>query len=173
MQKFLDRRNTFLQTITKKLPQYDLLAGYGSGCFYQEGGRKDRMIDFIISVNDLDQFHDQNHKMNPYHYSSFEFMSKTDSWIISSVSKHFCPLFYFTQNEEEGVKYKYGVIQTNVLETEMKKWVNFGIAGRFQKPVYLMGPKTKHFESIIDANRADAVFLLGDYRLCTELRSSL
>lgn len=57
------------------LDTVEYACAYGSGAVPQEGdGTFGEMIDFIVATRDSNQFHKQNLKMNPKHYSSLRFL---------------------------------------------------------------------------------------------------
>lgn len=158
MKQFLERRSHFFAEILKNLPVHELLVGYGSGVFHQQGSSLNRMLDFLVIADDTNKFHTENIKMNRTHYTSSIF--PTDNYHLSKIkylNKNYFPLFYFTQNKLEDIPYKYGVIQSSELEIELEKWRNFAIAGRFQKPLFFVGQKTAFLENLIDKNRKNAV----------------
>ena len=129
MKEFENRKTFFFENFSKIVPEHEFIVGYGSGVFYQKDSKLDRMIDIILVVENIEQFHKENIKMNRSHYH-FSF-SPTDFYHrkkIEVLQNNLFPLFYFTQNKFQNVAYKYGVIQKDVLYDELSNWTNFTIA---------------------------------------------
>lgn len=69
-----DRKLKYLVDILP-LDTVEYACAYGSGAVPQENdGTFGKMIDFIVATRDSNEFHKQNLKMNPTHYSSLRFL---------------------------------------------------------------------------------------------------
>lgn len=158
MNEFFKRRDHFFDSIKAKIPSHQFMIGYGSGCFFQKSSDLNRMIDFILVVDDIEEFHNQNMDLNPTHYtylpSIFRSFKKKEIFFLN---RRVFPLFYFTENNLDGIRYKYGVIQNNELCRELKNWTTFSIAGRFQKPILVKGKVDQETLNSIETNRINAV----------------
>lgn len=154
MEDFYSRRDNFFSSIMHKFPEPRVVIGYGSGVFPQPGNSTHRMIDMIFIVDNLRQFHEANAKMNPEHYKK-NFQNKRE--LIISLNQRLFPLYYFTQNEFEGVGYKYGVASMAALERDIKQWDVISLAGRLQKPVLLVKNNMENLDSLMQQNYESAV----------------
>ena len=87
------------------LPDFNFAVTYGSGVFRQIGystnDQKDAMLDIIIGVEDVEEWHRVNIQLNPHHYSfarhlgpslvsaievrMIRFLSILDNWLWSCV----------------------------------------------------------------------------------------
>ena len=101
----------FFQRALQRFPkQCDLAFAYGSGVFQQDGNvSKSNMTDFIIVVNNSEEWHAENLELNPKDYSGV--MSMLGPKIISEVQDKFGAKCYFNTliPFEDGL-IKYGVI---------------------------------------------------------------
>ncbi len=154
MEDFYSRRDDFFSKITEKFPEPRTIIGYGSGVFPQPGNSAHRLIDMIFVVDNIRQFHEANAKMNPDHYKKY-FQNKRE--LIISLNYRLFPLYYFTQNEFEGVGYKYGVASVTAFERDLRQWDVISLAGRLQKPVLLVKNNLENLESLMQHNYESAV----------------
>jgi len=154
MEDFYQRRDNFFSQILHKFPEPQVIIGYGSGVFPQSGHSSHRMIDMILIVDNIRQFHETNFKMNPDHYKK-NFQNKSE--LIISLNQRLFPLYFFTQNEFEGVEYKYGVASLTALERDIKQWDILSLAGRLQKPVLLVKNNVENLMSLMQHNYESAV----------------
>jgi len=118
----------------KELPLVDHAVLYGSSYLKKPliGVDSSAQVDLILAVKDPLDWHKQNLKTNPKHYSSV-CQSEGPEFIVDSVSKaagiHYNPFVYF-----EGKRFKYGVISVQDLCEDLRNWKTLYMAGRFQKP---------------------------------------
>ncbi|RPA80450.1 Mmp37-domain-containing protein [Ascobolus immersus RN42] len=111
---------------------------YGSGVFSQGSGttNKKPMIDLIFGVTYTQHFHSLNLHQHPDHYS---FMGKLGSAAITYVQDKIGAGVYFNPYVEvNGVMIKYGIVNINTLQTDLKSWDTLYLAGRLHKPVKIL-----------------------------------
>lgn len=157
MDDFHSKRDAFLRTVVEHLPPHSALVGYGSGVFPQKDQTRERMVDLLVVVDSLEDFHARNIELNPAHYGFLVRGSSVRRRIIEWLQNSYFPVFYFTHEQLAGRRYKYGVISKAALLDELATWEHFGIAGRLQKPVLLLGSDAADIDSLNQFNRQDAV----------------
>lgn len=95
---------------------------------------RDKMIDFIVVVDDSLEWHQENLAKNSSHYS---FLKYFGARTISKVQEEFGANCYFNTlipyNNETLIKY--GVIKKAHLINDLLDWDHLYISGRLQKPV--------------------------------------
>ena len=132
-------RLDFFQRALQRFPKScDLAFAYGSGVFKQEGNvSKSNMTDFILVVNNSEEWHTENLKVNPKDYSGI--MSVLGPKVISEIQDKFGAKCYFNTliPFEDGL-IKYGVVSKNNLIADLLDWESLYIAGRLQKPVRMI-----------------------------------
>ena len=128
--------------VENTFPQEELVYafGYGSGVFSQQldlaNPSQDNLVDLILVVRDSYNFHRDNLRSNPQHYTSHLFASDPAAritwWQRHKVETRFFrnPRVYF--NVTDGLKY--GVVQEVDLITDLKDWQYLYLAGRMHKP---------------------------------------
>ena len=72
--------------------------------------------------------------------------------------KNYNKITYFSQIYENGLRFKYGVIEVEDFIDSLTTWNNFFVAGRFQKPVYELKSNTS-IKNSIDINRRKAYYI--------------
>ena len=109
--------------------------GYGSGVFKQFGyGNNDHpQIDIIFLVENLKRWHIANLSMNKSDYtvSGRTYVLLSDPEQFKGKNK----ITYYSQIYENGLQFKYGVMEERDFLEFLESWENIFIAGRFQKPV--------------------------------------
>ena len=109
MENFENRKTEFKKQIKKIIPQDQtiLKLGYGSGFIWQEGNQSLKqapMMDLLIIVKNLKNFHFINKKKNPNHYKNrflkrfFPKFSKKSAFFAKSRFSTF--LFYAFTNRK-------------------------------------------------------------------------
>ena len=131
---------------------------YGSGVFRQSGNAdmKKNMIDLIFVVDDSLQWHQENIKQNPRHYS---FLKYGGANAIDWEQNNFKSYVYFnTLVKCEDRTIKYGVISDFALKLDLKDWECLYTSGRLQKPVMMLHSDTDNsFELALRMNLENAV----------------
>lgn len=145
-----------IKIFTNCRPDVIAAYGYGSGVFRQRGyEKKDKpQIDLILAVKDIKKFHEENMYLNPNDYSitGKVFFNKKSKEIIKGKNK----ITYQSNIEENGLTFKYGVIEAKDLEHQLLTWDRFFLAGRFQKPVLEIVPN-ESLTRAIEENRKHAL----------------
>lgn len=148
-----------LQQIIKKYFPYEEIVNayaYGSRVIPQKNLKEGKMKDLIFVVNDVEDFHNANRKINRDHYSFIEkFLNK------SKYINELGPKIYYHQNIMiENNLYKYGVISKKNFENSLSNWNNLFICGRFQKPVETIFANV-NYDKLIENNRKSAFALVA------------
>jgi len=125
----LEQCSRFLKT----LPAVDFAMIYGSGAFPQEGAQASqrKQIDFILSISDSKQWHEQNLSQNPEHYSFMKYFGPS---AISRVQDVGPGLYYHPYIDFEDRVWKYGVISTKTLLSDLKNWDTLYSSARLMNP---------------------------------------
>jgi len=131
------------------------------------------VYDLILAVKDPLKFHEENIKMNPWHYSVF---AKRLPLAITNFVNNSGPQVYYNalipiksmrgdEFKDEDRRMKYGVVSEEALIRDLTEWDSFFMAGRLQKPVYsiLDNPSV---ENALEKNRRQAlclgIFMVGE-----------
>ncbi|GFR42538.1 hypothetical protein Agub_g3444, partial [Astrephomene gubernaculifera] len=100
---------------------------------------KGPVLDFIFAVKDAHQWHEQNLKRNPEHYS---WVGRLGPEVVCGISEavgvgvHFNTLVQL----DAQTTIKYGVIEADTLHQDLSYWTSMYIAGRLHKPVTPLTP---------------------------------
>ena len=131
---------------------------YGSGVFQQDNSldMRNNMTDFIIGVNNSLQWHEDNLRRHPGHYSSLARLGGAGR--VAKCQEDYGARFYFNTLvpwRDKGL-IKYGVINRRHLEDDLLNWTTLYLAGRLHKPVKILecDPKLK---SILNRNLMSAL----------------
>jgi translocator assembly and maintenance protein 41 len=111
--------------------------GYGSGVLKQQQDIKkstnQNQIDLILAVNNSFKFHQENLKLNPYHYS---FLRHFGASTITRMQETRGAKIYFNPyvkfSNDPNTVYKYGVISRRHLIRDLLDWETLYVAGRLQ-----------------------------------------
>lgn len=114
-----------------------LIFAYGSGAVAQVGhNQSENMVDFIIVVDDAEEWHSLNLKMNKNHYSFLRFLGAKR---LTNIQNNYAARIYYNTLVRVGDRLiKYGVIQTKHLIADLIDWESLYVAGRLHKPVRLI-----------------------------------
>lgn len=125
------------------LPEYEFAITYGSGVFPQKGySAKDvrnAMLDVILGVENLEEWHLVNLAKNPQHYSWIRHLNAKSVAKLDEVG--FGHVLYNRSEmgpEREKRPVKYGVISLSSLKRDLLTWDSLYVAGRLQKPVCIL-----------------------------------
>ena len=144
-----------------------------------------KMIDLVLVVDDPIQWHKENLKRNPGHYSILGSLGPEN---ITRIQRNFRACIYFNvvmnigtsghlEAQDPDLVYpksmKYGVIQTQDFIEDLLEWDNLYVAGRLHKPIQILieprmeagvftgieanGQDIKTAGHVLDFNRKSAV----------------
>lgn len=121
---------------------------YGSGVFQQTGHDMSKnMLDFIMVVDNPDDWHGENIERNSKHYS---FLKHLGPKAVSKIQNSYGAGIYFnTLVPFEQRLIKYGVIGTDVLISDLINWDTLYVSGRLHKPVKVI--KEPHSSTLLQA----------------------
>jgi len=111
---------------------------YGSGMFKQAGHKstKDNMLDFIFVVDDATEWHRNNIRAHPHHYSALKYLSASR---VAHIQNSYGAAIYFnTLVCFEGRLMKYGVMDMEHFLRDMRNWETLYVSGRLHKPVVVI-----------------------------------
>ena len=131
---------------------------YGSGVF-QQSGHKDmskNMIDFVFAVDDPEQWHKENIKSNPSHYS---FLRRFGASTVAKIQENHGARIYFNTLVPCADRIiKYGVIDTTALVNDLFDWETLYVSGRLHKPVYVIQQEEgRNLETALQSNLQSAM----------------
>ncbi|KAF2075141.1 hypothetical protein CYY_003576 [Polysphondylium violaceum] len=142
----LDKVNQLI----KLFPKVKYGFAYGSGVIPQRGYQQQQqqqqndtivntnnkpspMIDMIFAVEEPIEWHNENIKRNPSHYS---FLSYAGPSVVAKVQQIGGAKVYFnTLLNHNGIKYKYGIIDYKDLVDDLTHWKTLYVSGRMHKPI--------------------------------------
>lgn len=134
---------------------------YGSGVKRQDGYDdatiKSSLIDLIVCVDDAEQFHSENLRANPTHYSSIRSLGAAK---LAQLQENYGAKVYCNTLIPLGDGYamKYGVISTKHLITDLNEWTHLYVAGRLHKPVHVLADtENAELKEAIENNYRNAV----------------
>uniref|UniRef100_A0A0R3S027 Phosphatidate cytidylyltransferase, mitochondrial n=1 Tax=Elaeophora elaphi TaxID=1147741 RepID=A0A0R3S027_9BILA len=138
------------------LDTVEYACAYGSGAVTQESdGSFGEMIDFIIATRDSNQFHEQNLKKNPTHYSSLRFLGYQK--IVEVQRSYAARVYCNTRVSYQGQLLKYSVVDTDDLLLDLIEWRWLYLAGRLQKHVVDVINPSSRITSAMKKNRSSAL----------------
>lgn len=166
-----------INRILSKFPQGSFCFAYGSKVFPQVGYDnlrlsdanatktsaaaddskqkiKPLMIDLLFTVENPFQWHEQNLRLNPSHYSSMRHMGSSfiARYQQSYAAKVYCNTLIPLENDE-NLMVKYGCITTKDLLVDLFDWRDLYVAGRLHKPVKIIrDPINSKIQNALDLN---------------------
>lgn len=138
-QKLLqDRWRSACQHLASKYPEASQVVGYGSGVVFQTGYDYQQgnlpLLDVIFVVDDAYEWHSKNSERNRAHYRGLSRLIGPS--YLDFVMRNNFPIVFFPDVEiAPGVQGKYGVVERQVFEADLREWSLMSVAGRLQKPV--------------------------------------
>ncbi|KAL2474686.1 Mitochondrial matrix Mmp37 [Abeliophyllum distichum] len=126
-----------LESFLEILPPVDFCCIYGSN-LHQNNLDKTSMIDYIIGVQDPQQWHTENLNMNQNHYASW-MVHLGGARLITNIADdigvgvHFNPFVAYNDKT-----FKYGVVRMHDLIQDILGWERYYLGGRLQKPVHIL-----------------------------------
>jgi translocator assembly and maintenance protein 41 len=117
---------------------------YGSAVFAQPGHIPD-MTDLIFAVDDCVEWHAKNLALHRSHYSALKHLGPG---VISRVQRMSGQMYFNPYVSIDGCNYKYGVISTGDLLSDLSDWSRMYVSGRLQKPVKILHQEEHRGEEI-------------------------
>ena len=146
----------FVEEFLKNREDVIAAFGYGSAFFRQSGYKSNTKVtyDLILVVSDIKKWHKKNYKLNPsdYSLSSKIYLTHFPKILIKGKTK----MSYNAEIEEEGKKFKYGVIELSDFYECLNEWKSFYICGRMQKSIYSI-KSCEGIDKLIKKNREKAL----------------
>jgi len=146
------------QRVMKIFPEdMQMVFAYGSGVFQQSGSDMSRnMLDFIFVVDDPWSWHSENIQRNPKHYSTLF------RWFPARVApfqeRYGAGVFCNTLVPFENRLFKYGVISTERLVSDLRNWDTLYVSGRLHKPVnFVISPTSHDLSKALSLNLRNAL----------------
>ena len=136
--KMAGARDDILLKIVSNFPSGISLAfAYGSGIFKQKGNVSSKnMLDFVFVLENARQWHEENLKKQPTHYS---FVGRIGSnAVVSLQDKYGAGMYYNTLVPVEERIVKYGTISRHNFLLDLKDWQWMYLSGRLHKPVKVL-----------------------------------
>lgn len=133
--------------------------GYGSKVFNQYGNQansSNSLIDVIFIVDDIKEWHSENMILNREDYSMLGRLHFNRNNIEKLKGKN--RITYLSSVCDNGLYFKYGVIESKDFVRNLNEWDNIFVVGRFQKPV-LEVKSDDNIKSSIDYNRRCALMI--------------
>ncbi|XP_012284531.1 phosphatidate cytidylyltransferase, mitochondrial [Orussus abietinus] len=127
------------RTILKSFPQnIKFCFAYGSGAMKQVTDPSTNMLDLIFVVRNSSQWHMENLRRNPSHYSGL--MRILGHKAVTKLQEHSGAGIYFNTlvKTAEGRTVKYGVVSEVSLVEDLLDWNFLYLAGRLHKPVEVL-----------------------------------
>ena len=157
-----------IKELLNQYPTVDIAFAYGSGVLKQTGyndeedSSKMPMIDLVFAVKNVEEWHNQNMKMNPTHYTyDIPLSIKNITYIQENIG---AGMWYNTYLPINISKYpdrmiKYGIISMDMLLADLNEWDNgLYIAGRLHKPILLIkGINNIEFQQALYRNFEHAI----------------
>lgn len=132
--------STHLQSIVSQFDNLSTCFGYGSGVFPQATKTQTKnQIDLLMSVENPIEWHKQNIKKHPQHYSTMKYFINIPS-VFEKIQGFGAGVYFNPFTQIHGSEVKYGVMGNNTLIKDLSSWDTFYIAGRLQKPVMNLTP---------------------------------
>lgn len=151
-------KNSVIQAFVDNRPEALGAYGYGSGVFKQVGyDSSDKpQIDLIFLVDDLRAWHLENMETNrdDYTFSGRVFINFSNVKKLKGNNR----ITYYSHIQENGYRFKYGVMEEEDFLSFLESWDNFFIAGRFHKPVMQIKSNEREIEAI-NKNKEQALLV--------------
>lgn len=153
------KKEDVIEKFASKRPEALGIYGYGSGVFKQASfcDRKEiSQTDLIFIVEDLKSWHLENMQLSNQDYS-----------LMGRIHFNFCGIqklkgmnniTYLSNILDDGIYFKYGVIEIGDYLRGLNTWDNIFVAGRFHKPV-LEVKSNEEIKEAIDYNRRCALII--------------
>lgn len=152
------------QLIIDNLPQngVSLAFGYGSKIVKQINNRfgDNDMLDFIIAVDNPYEWHSNNYKRNPGHYSFVRYFPNNIGLIVDLQERYGAKIYYNPYVKIGTHSIKYGIIKTDHLIDDLQNWTTLYVAGRLHKPVRFIqdwSHRNKQLGTELSSNKESAI----------------
>ncbi|CAN8062324.1 unnamed protein product [Agarophyton chilense] len=125
------------QHILASLPPASFAFAYGSAIIPQcNADPRSRMIDLMLAVDDPCQWHTDNLYRNLSHYSIPAQVAGAS--FITRLQHAGASVYFNTMLPSRKAGFKYGVVSTASLITDLTEWNSLYVSGRLQKPVRVL-----------------------------------
>ncbi|KAK4879312.1 hypothetical protein RN001_007458 [Aquatica leii] len=151
---------TYMKILSKFPSNFSFCFAYGSAVKKQLNNTQtpanSNMIDLVFCVDNAYEWHRSNLEVNRSHYSGFRYLGHHT---ITNFQEHYGAKVYFnTLVPLDDIIYKYGVISTKDLITDLLEWSDLYLAGRLHKPVEIIIPPTSsELQTALQLNLQSAV----------------
>ena len=143
--------------VLPSFPRVRWAAAYGSAALLQAGYKKKggSMIDYVFVVDSSRDWHRENIRENPQHYSWLMKWCGADvvGWIQDHIGGG---VYYNTLVDWKDRRIKYGVVSITKLREDLENWDHLYLAGRMQKPVVTLR-QDEQVEAANQTNLSNAV----------------
>lgn len=138
--------------VSTKPPVIDII-GYGSAVKTQSNSNEQikKQIDVIATCDDGTLWHKENLKENKDEYNLL-----ANLFINDTIYHLGTDIQYLSHLNHDDNLFKLGIINRTDLIDDLKKWKNFYMAGRFQKPVLIVRGDDE-LNNAIEINRLNAL----------------
>ncbi|CAD8089534.1 unnamed protein product [Paramecium sonneborni] len=168
---------TLLKQFIQNLPLSEFCFAYGSAVqpqFNYDYTKSKPMIDLILAVDNVEEWHLQNIQINPTHYSGLSYY--LGSRFIQRMNVEIFPIHFSPFVQFQDLQLKYGVVSSKELIKDLESWKWLSIAGRMQKPILTI----QEFDNlrfqrayISNLQSAVAISILMDFKSSMSLQELL
>ncbi|CDW60054.1 Mitochondrial translocator assembly [Trichuris trichiura] len=135
-----------------------MIFAYGSGVIKQwQRSTENAMLDFVIAVDNPEDWHAENMKKNRRHYSFLRFFGarRVATFQTAIPAKLYCN----TMVPVDGRLIKYSVIKTSDCISDLQDWESMYVSGRMHKPVrFIVSPQTSKLKQACNMNLESACY---------------
>ncbi|KHJ47304.1 hypothetical protein D918_02164 [Trichuris suis] len=135
-----------------------MIFAYGSGVIKQwQRSTENAMLDFVIAVDNPEDWHCENMKKNRRHYSFLRFFGarRIARFQTAIPAKLYCN----TMVPVDERLIKYSVIKTSDCISDLQDWESMYVSGRMHKPVrFIVSPQTSELKQACSMNLESACY---------------
>ncbi|KAF5308384.1 hypothetical protein FQR65_LT18181 [Abscondita terminalis] len=151
---------TYTRILSKFPSNFSFCFAYGSAVKKQlnnaQTASNTNMIDLVFCVDNAYEWHRSNLEINNSHYSGFRYLGHHT--ITKFQELYGAKVYFNTLVPLDDVTFKYGVITTKDLITDLLEWSDLYLAGRLHKPVdIIISPTSSELQTALQLNLQSAV----------------